>query len=729
MPDYLENIKADFSDLLNNAQIGIFRTRLADGKVLLFNHWLVKFLCGGDCGNIEEILSRATTLDYFESPEVRENIIASFVDDQVCNLEVPLRKRDGTRVLVSFSGRINRESGWIDGIVVDITGRKEAEQAYRESEAVHSSLFNNSYAIILLTDAGTGEIVDANPAACSFYGYPWQILTKTNLSDINGIPQAQLIRELSNMVDSGLYYYKHRLAGGEWRDVDVRRVPVKVKGRKLVYSIINDITERRRWETSLRQSEQQMADIIDFLPDATFAIDKNGIVIVWNQAAEELTGVKASQIVGRGDYEYSLALYDRRRPTLADLVMAPGSEDGAEYTDISREGSYLVAENFCSRAGKNGAHLWGKASCLYDSKGLIIGAIESVRDVTEHRRAEQAWRESEQRLSDIINFLPDPTFVIDLKGRVLAWNRAIEEMSGVPAADILGRENYQHALPFYGKRQPMLIDLVFQADPEAEKDYLFIQRDNEAIVAETPIPCVMGKKLFLWGKATPLYDSQGRLGGAIESIRDITQRKESEQALQNSFNRLEKILEGVVNALGATAEKRDPYTAGHQRRVAQLAVGIATEMNLPPAQINSIHIASSLHDIGKMHIPAEILSKPGELTEIERLLIKTHPQAGYDIVKAIPFDNPIARIIIQHHERLDRSGYPFGLPGSEIMLEARIVAVADVVEAMSSHRPYRPAFGVEKALQEIVRYKGTIYDSNVVDACVHVFRERGFVFK
>lgn len=248
------------------------------------------------------------------------------------------------------------------------------------------------------------------------------------------------------------------------------------------------------------------------------------------------------------------------------------------------------------------------------------------------------------------------------------------------------------------------------------------------MVAETPTPRVKGKKLFLWGKATPLYNPHGELVGAIESIRDITERRENEEALQKSYQQLERILAGAVNALGATAEKRDPYTAGHQRRVSQLAVSIARVMNLPDKQVEAIQTASALHDIGKMYIPAEILSKPGQLTEVERMLIETHPQAGYDIVKSIPFADPIADILIQHHERLDGSGYPQGLSGSQILLEARIIAVADVVEAMSSHRPYRPSFGLDTALQEIIRYKGRLYDPGVVEACVNIFRERGFNF-
>jgi putative nucleotidyltransferase with HDIG domain len=173
---------------------------------------------------------------------------------------------------------------------------------------------------------------------------------------------------------------------------------------------------------------------------------------------------------------------------------------------------------------------------------------------------------------------------------------------------------------------------------------------------------------------------------------------------------------------------RDPYTAGHQQRVAQLARAIARELGMPEAEIHSLYLASIVHDLGKIHIPAEILSKPGRLSPIEYELIKTHATAGFDLLKAVDFPWPIAQIVSQHHERLDGSGYPHGLAGDEILPHARIMAVADVVEAMASHRPYRPALGIATALAEIEQNQGRLYDPAAVAACLRLFRNRGFVF-
>ncbi|MCG2750328.1 MAG: response regulator [Desulfobacteraceae bacterium] len=201
-----------------------------------------------------------------------------------------------------------------------------------------------------------------------------------------------------------------------------------------------------------------------------------------------------------------------------------------------------------------------------------------------------------------------------------------------------------------------------------------------------------------------------------------------EQMVESRTAQLQDALEGVIKVLALTVEYRDPYTAGHQRSVANLACAIAEEMGCPEEQVKGIRMTGLIHDLGKITIPSEILVKPGRLSDLEFSLIKIHPQAGYDILKGIDFPWPVAHIVNQHHERMDGSGYPNGLKGEEILLEARIMAVADVVEAMASHRPYRPALGVEKALEEISLNRNVLYDDQVVEACLSLFRKGEFNF-
>jgi HD-GYP domain-containing protein (c-di-GMP phosphodiesterase class II) len=209
---------------------------------------------------------------------------------------------------------------------------------------------------------------------------------------------------------------------------------------------------------------------------------------------------------------------------------------------------------------------------------------------------------------------------------------------------------------------------------------------------------------------------------------EIENRKQIQLELEQSFANLKKVTDATIQAIALIVEKRDPYTSGHQRRVAELTRALAETIGLSEDQIEGAYVAASIHDIGKISLPAEILSKPIQLSEIEISLIQAHAQAGYDILKGLDFPWPIADIIIQHHERMDGSGYPQGFSGDRISIEARIIGVADVVETMSSHRPYRPSMGIEKALEEITLNSGTLYDSQVVDACLNIFNGKGFLF-
>jgi putative nucleotidyltransferase with HDIG domain len=214
----------------------------------------------------------------------------------------------------------------------------------------------------------------------------------------------------------------------------------------------------------------------------------------------------------------------------------------------------------------------------------------------------------------------------------------------------------------------------------------------------------------------------------INYIRDITYRLQVEDEKEDTLKKLQKTLSGTVMALSSIIETRDPYTAGHQRRVVQLACAIAQELEFYQSRIDGLGVMGFLHDIGKMAVPAEILCKPGKLSEYEVNIIKAHPQVAYDILKEIEFPWPVAQVVLQHHERLDGSGYPLGLSGQDIIMEARLLSVADVTEAIASHRPYRPALSLEEALDEISRNNGILYDQKVVDACLTLFKEKSFDF-
>ncbi len=298
---------------------------------------------------------------------------------------------------------------------------------------------------------------------------------------------------------------------------------------------IRDITGRKRAEQEMARTTREMAEIIDFLPDATLVIDREGRVIAWNKAMESLTGVPAGSMIGKGDYEYALPFYKERRPMLANLVFMPGAEIEKRYDFVERKGDTLVVDIFIPDFRPGGAYFWAKASPLYDPEGNIMGAIETIRDITGRKRDEQEVVRSRRSLADIISFLPDATFAINRDGVVITWNRAMEELTGIPAESMIGKGDYEYSLPFYQERRLMLANLVLMPEAEVDSLYTHVNREGDTLVVDTFIPSIRGKSgRYFWAKASPLYDPDGNVTGAIETIRDITERREMEGKLARS---------------------------------------------------------------------------------------------------------------------------------------------------------------------------------------------------
>jgi len=299
--------------------------------------------------------------------------------------------------------------------------------------------------------------------------------------------------------------------------------------------------------------------------------------------------------------------------------------------------------------------------------------------------------------------ITDPVFMHDKRGNITRANRAYARQAGMDMHDFIG-------LPYWQVFPRM--DVPMQSCLHAWKTKT-VKEENEELQ--------MPDGRILLSHSYAVWDEKGEYGYSIHFIQDITERRKASEKLRKS-------LEGTIQAIASALEARDPYTAGHEQRVAELACAIGKAMGFGAERIKGIRLGGMVHDIGKIRMPAELLSKPARLTKNEYALMKEHPQVGYDILKSIEFPWPVADITHQHHERIDGSGYPQGLKNDDICLEARIVAVADVVEAMASHRPYRAGLGIEKALGEISRGRGKQYDADVVDACLKLFREKKFSF-
>jgi len=315
-------------------------------------------------------------------------------------------------------------------------------------------------------------------------------------------------------------------------------------------------------------------------------------------------------------------------------------------------------------------------------------------------------REREEWLSTVLRSIGDGVIAADKDGRVTFMNALAERLTGWSQSEAIEK-------PING---------IFQIPAEVHHPSL----EQAPLVTENFMTTRDGDRIPIEQSVSPIRGGKKETLGSVFIFRDIRGRKKSENEIRESWIRLQKALAGTVQAMGLTIEMRDPYTAGHQRRVSKLSCAIAAEMGLESSRIDGVRMAGDIHDIGKIYVPAEILSKPGQLSQIEFSIIRTHSQVGFDILKNIEFPWPIAQIIYQHHERLDGSGYPNNLLGEAILLEARIIAVADVVEAMSSHRPYRPAHGIDKALDEVDRNRKRLYDPDIVDICLRLFREKKF---
>jgi PAS domain S-box-containing protein len=332
------------------------------------------------------------------------------------------------------------------------------------------------------------------------------------------------------------------------------------------------------------------------------------------------------------------------------------------------------------------------------------------QDITERRRAEDDLKEALEKYRSLAAYV-DSIYLVDRNCTFLFMNEKHLKRFGLLLEEVVGKKYGEFHSEEDAKRLAADVNEVCQTGNPITKEHRS-ERDGKFFLRTfTPI---IGK------------DSDGKISQVAVISKEITHIKLAEKKLQDTLNSLRRAVNTTIQVMVSAVETRDPYTAGHQIRSADLARAIATEMGLSPEKIDGLRMAGSIHDIGKLSIPAEILSKPTKLSEIEFSLIKEHAQRGYEMLKDVESPWPLAEIVYQHHERMDGSGYPRSLKGEEILIEARILTVADVVEAMASHRPYRPGLGIAAALNEIEQNSGTLYDNAVADACLRLFREKGF---
>ena len=446
-----------------------------------------------------------------------------------------------------------------------------------------------------------------------------------------------------------------------------------------------EIGEHTRAEENLYKSEKKFASVFHLNPNPMAIIDMaTADFLDVNEAFIRWSGYSRARVIGFSINEINLLVNPEDRKKIVESLVAAEEINGREIMMRQKNGS--VRDVLFS------------ASVIQIEQERYLLAL--AHDITERRLAEEKYR-------NIFENAQEGIFQSTPEGKFIIANQSMARMLG------------------YGSPQE-LIDCVtdiprqLYIDPVEREKFVRVMEEHD-FAEKYEARFYKKDDGIIWVSMTTraVRNEKGKIIYFEGVIADVTDRKQS-------VDRLRDALEGTVHAIASIVETRDPYTAGHQRRVSDLARAIAVEMNLSDERVEGLRVAATIHDIGKIAVPAEILTKPTRLTKIEFSLIQTHVQAGYDILQDIKFPWPVARMVVEHHERINGSGYPNALTGDNILQESMIMAVADVVEAMASHRPYRASLGIEPALEEIEKNRGILYDDAAADACLRLFRQKGY---
>ena len=589
------------------------------------------------------------------------------------------------------------KEGYFVSIFSDITERKQHENEIKElglrSQRILNAAGEGIYGLNV-----DGQITFINPAAAKMLGYENQELIGKISHDTfhhtrpDGSPYKGEDSPIYKSFRDGIPHHQDR-------DIFIRKdgttIPVEYTSSPIIDSdkviggvvALRDITERTRVEAELQLERDNFKSILDTMNEGIYIVDQQHNIQYINPVIESDFG----PVNGRKCFAY---FHDRTEacPWCKNQEVFAGKSVEWEWSSLKTGKTYELFD-----------------TPIRNADGTVF-KLEIFRDITEHKQMDKALRESEERYRSIFENAQEGIFRSTPEGRIILANEAIAKMLGYdsPEEIMAGVTDVSRQLYVYPEERTIIKNMLEEHGFVRNHETQLYRKDGSIFWVSVTMQAIRDEKgQFLY------YEGMNQ---------DITDRKES-------VERMRTALRATVRAMAVTVETRDPYTAGHQRRVADLARAIATEMNLPTDQIDGIRMAAVIHDLGKISVPAEILSKPTKLTDLEFGIIKTHAQSGYDILKDIDFPWPIARIILEHHERMDGSGYPKGLVAEETLLESRILSVADVVESMASHRPYRPALGIDVAMKEIENNRGTHYDTSTVDACLRIFRENGYQLK
>lgn len=631
------------------------------------------------------------------------------------------------------------------------------------SESFYRSVFEHSMEAVFLT-APDGAIFAANPAACKLFGRTEEEICKIGrpgLVDATSPQLASFIEERARTGRARAELIFIRGDGSRFPGEVSSEKFIGVSGQERTILVVRDITERKQAEQKLIESEDQYRLLIAAMAEGVTLQDENSAIIAFNKSAERILGLSADQLSGRTSFD------PRWYPIHEDGSPFPGETHPVVQTLKTGVPQSDVIMGIHKPDGELTWISINVQPIFKEGKTTPYRVVATMHDITEQRRAQARILKLSRlydTLSQINTAIVHSTNQQDLFRNIckavvehgkflLAWVGLVDEAT-----------HRVNPVFHYGDEQGYLTNIDISTDdiPEGRGPTGTSIRENRVcyinnfrtdertkpwseaatkrgFLSSVGLPFRLKGKvigaLTVYSRELEFFDAEqlalmnemsADISFALDNFSHEAERKRAEQQIAEYVQQLEGTMQNTLQAVANMVEMRDPYTAGHERRVGLVAAAIAREMGWPEDKCHNLQLIGLVHDIGKIAVPAEILTKPGRLTKVEYQIVQAHSEKGYEILKDVDFPLPIAEIIYQHHERMDGSGYPRGLKNGEILPEARILAVADVLESMASHRPYRPALGIEAALKEIEDHRGTWFDAPVVDAMLKLIREKGY---
>ena len=707
-----QEMSARFEATIEASQIGTWDWNVQTGEVILNNRWFeIAGYSPEDLApvSIQTWVDLAHPDDYRDSMAKAEKLFTG--EKQYYEHECRMKHKNGTWVWVLDRGSLwNRtEDGkplHMLGTHIDITERKQAEQGLRESEIKFRSITEQISELVFVT-ASSGIVQYVSPVIEKLSGYlPDDVISHSFIEfiaedDISRVVETfhdAIVHQLKNQVIE----FKYRKKNGTFLDAEVHSQYYHANGFSGVIGVILDVTDRKLAENQIKK----LGTIVEQSPAIVIITDPLGQIEYVNPAFTKITGYTFDEVKGKNPRFLQSGLTPKAHYEQLWKTILSGNIWRGEFQNRKKNGDL-----YCERA---------VISAIL-KEGVITNFVAVKEDITEHKKEEQLIVESREKLEAALASMSDAVFISDTKGNLIHFNDAFATFHRF-------RNKEECAKRF--DEYPKFLEVYLLSGELVPVEQWALQR---ALGGETATGVELrllrkdsGETWFGSYNYAPIRNQDGRIVGSVVTGRDITKKKAAEQKITGYVKQLETAMQSTLQAVANVVEAHDPYTAGHERRVGIISADIAREMGWSEEKCHYLQLIGLVHDIGKMSIPAEILSKPSLLSEIEFELVKTHAEQGYQILKDVEFPLPIAEIIREHHERMDGSGYPQGLKGEKTLIEARILAVADVVESMASHRPYRASLGIEEAINEIEEYRGKHFDPEVVDAVLRLFREKGY---